>query len=279
VRRLWHRLEHLHAVTYFAPECREAHARAGLKGFWMGYFASRAAPLGPVGPGIVEALFFNFAPAMVRRAIPDAWDYVRPGDLVIDRAEAAAVALRAHGGVDDALARAVLPPLHHAVASAPASGRTLFGANRDLEVLADPVADLWQAVTALREHRGDGHVAALLAQGFSGPEPHLLIAADQGADDELFRASRGWEPDEWLDARARLVERGLLRPDGALSDEGWAARQVIEGATDALAATAYGALGTQVVEDLTDALESPARALAGSGIIPFPNPMGLPPID
>src|SRR5580658_1263845 len=93
VRRLWHRLEHLHAVTYFAPECREAHARAGLKGFWMGYFASRAAPLGPVGPGIVEALFFNFAPAMVRRAIPDAWDYVRPGDLVIDRAEAAAVAL------------------------------------------------------------------------------------------------------------------------------------------------------------------------------------------
>ena len=77
-RRAWLALEAVHAVTYFAPESRAALADLGLRGFWMGYFAGRAAPLGPVGPGVVEATFFNFHPAMVRRAIPDAWTFASP---------------------------------------------------------------------------------------------------------------------------------------------------------------------------------------------------------
>ncbi len=93
-RQLWQRIETLHAVTYFAPESQAAAKDAGLRGFWMGYFGFRAAPLGAVTAGVVEATFANFEPGMVGRAIPDAWSFASPADLVTVRAEAAALALR-----------------------------------------------------------------------------------------------------------------------------------------------------------------------------------------
>jgi hypothetical protein len=69
-RKIWHQLEAIHAVAYFSPECRAGLTEAGLRGFWMGYFAGRAAPLGAVSPGVVEATFFNFHPAMVPEPYP-----------------------------------------------------------------------------------------------------------------------------------------------------------------------------------------------------------------
>ncbi len=56
-----------------------SYAAAGLRGGWMGYFASRSAPMGAVSAEVVAAVFHNFQPAMVRRAIPDAWRYSTPG--------------------------------------------------------------------------------------------------------------------------------------------------------------------------------------------------------
>src|SRR5215216_5615208 len=93
-RTMWHRIETINAVTYFSAECRDAPARLGLKGFWMGYFANRAAPMGPVGAGVVEATFFNFHRDRVRRAIPEAWRLAHPADVLDARAAAAATALR-----------------------------------------------------------------------------------------------------------------------------------------------------------------------------------------
>ena len=93
-RQLWKRLESIHAVTYFSPEPSEAHAAVGLRGFWMGYFGTRAAPLGAVAPGVVEATFFNFAPWKVRKAIPDAWTFAAPGTILEARRAGAAAALR-----------------------------------------------------------------------------------------------------------------------------------------------------------------------------------------
>ena len=93
-RELWLRYEPIHAVTYFAPESHQAARDAGLKGFWMGYFGFRAAPMGAVSSGVVIATFANFAPQMVRRAIPDAWSFASPEVLVAVRSEAAARALR-----------------------------------------------------------------------------------------------------------------------------------------------------------------------------------------
>ena len=114
-RRMWQLLETVHAVVYFAPEVAEASRQLGLKGFWMGYFAGRAAPLGPAPPEVVAATFFNFHPAMVARALPDAWSIACPGDVTAARLAA----------VDDAL-------------------RRLLG-SRDLAPAADLAADATRA--------------------------------------------------------------------------------------------------------------------------------------
>jgi hypothetical protein len=191
IRDLWVRAETIHAVTYFADESRAAARELGLRGFWMGYFAFRAAPLGPVDAGVVEAAFYNFAPSMVRRAIPDAWTYAPPDVIVARRAESAAAALRRIASDDD-ISRALTAAaaVRASAASVTADDRSLFGANRAIPRPGDPVAALWQATTIVREHRGDGHVAALRAAGISGCQAHLLLAAEQRLPDDGLRASR-----------------------------------------------------------------------------------------
>jgi len=94
VRALWVRAETVQAVTYFADESRAAAASCGMKGFWMGYFGFRAAPLGAVPADVVTDAFYNFAPRMVERAIPDAWSFATPESLVRARSRAAMAALR-----------------------------------------------------------------------------------------------------------------------------------------------------------------------------------------
>ena len=189
-RTMWTRLEAVHAVTYFAPESIGAADEAGLRGLWMGYFAFRACPMGAVGPGAVEAVFANFAPSMVGRAIPDAWTYADPTSLAPVRASAAAAALRRVAPDVDSVAATVNPLLESVVAAAGSAGRPLFGANRRLPLPDDPVERLWQLCTSLREHRGDGHVAALLTAGLDGCQPHLLLAAEQGVAPEVFLDNR-----------------------------------------------------------------------------------------
>jgi hypothetical protein len=155
-RQLWVVAETVHAVTYFAPTCRHALRDAGLRGFWAGYFAARAAPLGRVEAGTVTAAFFNFAPSMVDRAVPSCWEVADPAELTVLRAAAAASALIETCSPDSLRAMAdALPAMRR---------RALPDARR-------AVAEVWQACTTLREHRGDGHVASLVAYGLSGLEP------------------------------------------------------------------------------------------------------------
>ena len=277
-RVIWHRLESLNAVAYFCRECREGPARAGLQGFWMGYFACRARPMGPVGPGVVETTFFNFHPDRVRRAIPDVWTIIEPADLLGVRSDAAAAALRRLIG-DDAvvrLAQGCLPLLHEAIGEATAAGRPLFATNRDVGLPDDPAAALWQAATTLREHRGDGHVALLTAVGLDGCEVHVLFAASEGAPADLYQQSRGWSEDDWQAATERLAARDLLAPDGTLANRGRALREHIEQRTDELAIEPYLGLGDDRVQQLLRVLGPAAEAVAASGEIMYPNPMGLP---
>jgi uncharacterized protein YceH (UPF0502 family) len=274
-REFWQRIETLHAVTYFSSESLEAAKDAGLRGFWMGYFGVRAAPLGAVSPGVVEATLANFAPSMVRRSLPDAWEFARPDALVMARAAAAAAALRRLCSEIDSVAAFANELLAQVIDRCDSLGRPMFAANRDVEPFDDPVAQLWQNCTALREHRGDGHVIALAASSIDGCEAHLLLAAEQGSPAELLRDNRGWTLEEWDDAATRLHRRGLL--DGAaLTDAGRQLRAKIEATTDSLAlAPLVGALGDQGARQLIDLLTPAANAVAASGAIPFPNPMGL----
>ena len=277
-RTVWHRLEAINAVTYFSPECRDAPARLGLEGFWMGYFACRSAPMGPVGAGVVEATFFNFHPARVRRAIPDAWDRATPAEILDARSAAAAAALRRLLGDDTAegLAAEVVPSLETVIDRGVPAGRPLFAANAALDRPADPVEALWLAATTLREHRGDGHVALLTAAGLDGCEVHVLFAACEGVDPALYQQSRGWSPDDWAAAVDRLTRRGLVTHDGAATPAGQTARDRIERATDELAIAPYAAIGDGRVERLLAALGPHADRIAAAGEIMFPNPMGLP---
>ena len=90
---MWTLFEPVHAVTYFAPEALEVWKAAGVRGFWRGYFAGRAAPLGAAGPAVVTASFYNFAPAFVARALPSVWELIPPTDALRVRREGAVAAM------------------------------------------------------------------------------------------------------------------------------------------------------------------------------------------
>jgi hypothetical protein len=274
-RATWRRLETIHAVAYFAPEFRTAYSEIGLRGFWMGYFAGRAAPMGAVGPDVVAAAFYNFHPAMVRRSIPDAWSHATPDAVLGARHGAADVALRRHVPDAGAAITAVLPMLARAIDRAQEPG-PLFAANRDLELPGTSAARLWQAATTLREHRGDGHVAVLTEAGIDGCEAHVLYAATEGVEAAVLRDNRGWSQIDWDAATQRLHERGLLDATAQPSPAGTELRRNIEARTDELAAQPYAALTEDEMRHLINGLDELGEPIAASGEIPFPNPMGLP---
>jgi hypothetical protein len=280
-RPLWALAEPLHALTYFADEARAAFTAAGLRGFWSGYFAGRAAPLGAVGPQVVTAVFVNFAPAFVARRVPAVWAEATP---------AAALAARL-AGVDAAVRRVLgegwvgsaesLEAAHLAAAAAVAvdlPGRPLAAANTAVEVPGEPHLVLWQALTTLREHRGDGHNVALLQREVGGAEAHVLAAAAGRSSREWLTRARGWTDEEWDAAAGRLTERGWL--DGAeRSAEGLAMVAAIEADTDRLALGPWQALGDAGCDRLAELLAPVRRAVMAAGDWPDHNPIGVPDPD
>ncbi len=270
-RRLWQAAESVHAVTYFHPAALAAIADAGAKGFWMGYFAGRMAPLGAIGPSTATAVCCNFSPARTGRALPDAWTFVSPDSALAARSEGAVAALTACG-IDADGAAAGVEALEPVVTALDPSGRPLGGANLDVALPDEPVARLWQLCTTLREHRGDGHVALLVGADLDGCEVDVLATAASGIDAAILRDTRAWTHDEWVAATARLADRGLVTTDGTITDAGRALHADIERRTDALATRSYGDHDLAAV---TDALRPLARTVAAAGVLPFPNPMGL----
>lgn len=272
---IWQSLECVHAPVYFAPETVPVYSAAGsgLKGFWMGYFASRAAALGAVAPEVVTAAFYNFAPARVARSIPDAWDRCTPEDVLAARLDVADQALRRLLGelVEGPEVAEAAELGRRAVEALPVAGRVLFAAHAALPVPEHPHLGLWWAATALREFRGDGHVAALVAAGVDGCEANVITVALGLAPTEQ-RLNRGWSEDEWQDAEERLRERGVLAEDGTLTDAGRLERAAIEATTDRLARPVLGDAR------LAECLRPLARRIVGAGGVPFPNAMGLPPL-
>ena len=277
-RRMWRLLEPVHAVVYFAPEAKPAYAAAGLKGGWMGYFASRAAAMGAVPPEMVIATFYNFHPRMVRRAIPDAWTFSTPERVLEARYAVADAALRRLlGDAMDGDYVVVASDIARRVAeAADPQGRALFAAHAALPWPDAPHMVLWHAATLLREHRGDGHVATLLANDIDGLEAHILIVAEHGTPPEAQRASRGWSEEEWEAAADQLLERGFIGPSG-LTDAGRRLRAQIEDTTDHLALPPFAAIGADACDTLEAHLAEIKAILTAGAAIPFPNPIGLTP--
>jgi len=278
-RRMWTLFEPVHVVTYFTAEARAGFEQAGLRGFWRGYFAGRAAPLGRAGPAVVTASFYNFAPAMVARALPGVWDLITPEDALAVRSAGAVAALRRLLGERAASLTALADLLLRATDGLDCAGRVLAAANAarpagwEGEAGGEPAARVWHAATLLREHRGDGHSAALLAAGIDGCEA-LVLRAAADLSRELLQPVRGWTDEDWDRAAARLTSRGWLDEDGRLTPEGAAVRQDVEDATDLAAARPWARLGAAATGELADLLAPVARACATE--LPFPNPVGVP---
>jgi hypothetical protein len=272
---MWTLFEPIHAVTYFAPEARGAFEDAGLRGFWRGYFAGRAAPLGPAGAAVVTASFFNFAPTFVARAIPAVWDLITPEDALRARragAEAALRGLLAGREPEVALAGDLL---WRAIGELDFSGRVLAAANAALPVPdgSDGFARLWQAATLLREHRGDGHFAALAVADIDGCEAVALRCCI-----DLRRADvqpvRGWTDEQWDNALTGLAARGWVDVDGQLTNAGQAAHDAVEEATDRAAARPWARLDADTTAELSGVLTPLAKACAA--VLPYPSPIGVP---
>jgi hypothetical protein len=276
---MWRALETLHMTVYFAPEPRDAYRRAGLRGGWMGYFASRSAAMGPVPAEVVVATFYNFHPRMVHRAIPDAWGFASPERVLAARVEGADAALRRLLGpwVEHPEAAEAAALARRAMEGRDPAGRPLFAGHATLGWPDAPHLALWHAATLYREFRGDGHVACLLADAVDGCEAHVLAAGAGQLPGAFLRQYRGWSDEEWAAAAGRLRDRGRVEPDGSLSDAGRAARDTLEHRTDTLATPPWDHLGEAGCSRLLGLLEEPVRLVVEAGGVPFPNPVGLPP--
>jgi hypothetical protein len=144
----------------------------------------------------------------------------------------------------------------------------LAAANMALAAPDEPYGRLWHAATVLREHRGDGHVAALVAAGVGGGES-LVLRAGLDIPRQSLQPVRGWTDEQWEQARSRLVARGWLDGAGVITAEGKRRYQEIEDVTDAVAAQPWSGLDAGSI-----ALLEPLAAVCAAQM-PSPNPIGL----
>ncbi|WP_220191971.1 SCO6745 family protein [Ktedonospora formicarum] len=277
-RTAWSTLEPCHALIYFAPEARQAYTQAGLKGYWMGYFASRSAPLGAVPVEVVTATFYNFHPRMIGRALPDAWSFSTPERVIQVRLSAADAALRRllgeRMGSQEVAEAAELA--REATRGCSVVGRALYATYAALPWPQESHLVLWHAATLLREFRGDGHVAALLGEGIDGCEAHVLQVGMGNVTKEVILPSRGWNEEEWQAAIQSMQRKGLLDNEGQITVSGKTLHSEIEKRTDFLALPPWQHLGEERSKRLLELVRPLSISIIEQGGIPMPNPMGLP---
>jgi hypothetical protein len=278
-RAIWQYGEPLNAIIYYAPEVRAATDALGLKGGWMSYFGCRAAPLGSARASVVSALFYNFHLKMVARAIPDAWSYASPAALLDARLAAMDSAMRRLLG-DEVVAAASVSRAAalaaEAVAGCSMAGRPMGAANQALPEPDQSHLRLWQALTAIREYRGDGHINRLVDADVSPCQALVLQAATGRSSWDGLRSHRGWSDDEWSAAIASLAERGLVTDDGQITAAGVELRAAIEEGTDRLSAPIVRSIGEDGADELIALLHPLAGAVMAVGEVPALNNMGVP---
>jgi helix-turn-helix protein len=268
-RRMFELLEPICLVTFFADECNEELAALGHRTYWDGYFASRAAPLGRVPAEVVHAAFYSFADGEVARHIPSAWETIAPQASLAARQRGSAASVRRILGDEMADSAGLVRAADlttKAALSAPTGGRVMYAGMRTLPVPSDPVARLWHSATLLREHRADGHIAALVCARVGGTEAHLLWALAHGIDPpESFGRVHHLPKQRLADVMDGLRARGFVDDDGRFTDEGREITQRVEAVTDELAAAPYETLSAAERDELVAALEPITATLVAAG--------------
>ena len=267
-RRLFELTEPISLVNFFAQEPADSMVALGLRNYWDGYFAGRSAPLGRVPAEVVHAAFYSFTLSEVARHIPRVWDTTTPEAAFAAREQGCVAALRRILGdlvESPGLGRAA-ELLARASTSATTNGRVMYAGLRALPMPERPVARLWHAANMLREHRGDGHVVALVSEGIGGTEAHVLSALDMGIYPAESFGRIHHLPGPYLDeVMDGLHHRGLLDASRRLTDTGRATKARIESLTDALAEPPYEQLGPIELDELIAVLEPISRSLAAAG--------------
>ena len=266
-RKMWRTMEPYHGFVYFADEGAEAYAEAGLTPGRMGYFASRSAPMGPVPAEVVIATFFNFHPALVRASIPEAWSRATPQRVLEARNAAADAGLRRILGaaVDAPGMKEAADLARRAAEACEPQGRPLYAGHAALPWPEPAHLALWHAITLLREYRGDGHIAALVADGVDGCEALVIHGATGDVPSAVLQRSRAWPDDEWAAARERLQVRGWVDETGALTEEGRRHRQWVEDRTDELALVPWAVLGQDDADRLRSLVRPYSKAIVDGG--------------
>jgi hypothetical protein len=262
-RRMFELVEPIGVLPYSADEPNETMFALGFTNYWDTYFAGRAAPLGRVPAEVVDALFYNFAPGEVARHIPKVWRTTTPEAAIAARLAGCTKALRRilRDHIDTpAFARAT-ELLLKAATSAPVEGRPMYAALLTLPLPDDVVTRLFSAAALLREHRGDGHIAALMVEGVGRLEAHALHALDMGMPAEKFGRIHHLPAAQIAGVIDGMGDRGLIGDDGRLSEQGHAVKQRVEALTDDLAAKPYESLSPDELDELMALLEPLAKLL------------------
>jgi hypothetical protein len=262
VRRMFELVEPIATIT-FSRVPTEAFLALGMRNYWDAYFAGRAEPLGLAPAEVVHAVFYNFADGEVARHIPWVWGKTTPQEAIAVRERGSATALRQRIGqlADSPGLVRVADLATRAAISAPTDGRALYAGLRVLDVPEEPVARLWHAATLLREHRGDGHNAALLAHGIGGTEAHVLLALSLGMRAEKFGRIHHLPKAQLAAVVDGLRDRGLVDAAGGFTDTGRETKERIEALTDELATPAYDVLSADQLDELVAGLEPIAAAV------------------
>jgi len=229
-RRLRNLVEPLAAGVYFAPEAQQRYEALGLN-YFEGYFCSRGACLGNAPWSVICAAFGAFKPAVVEQAVTRGWSKTDAEVLLEARRDGATEQLNrllGEPGPEMTQATDILFSLTEGVDP---SGRMLYAGLSVLPVPDTPMGRLWRAADLVREHRGDGHIAAWVSRTDSC-EITLLTELTWGLQPGAYVFTRGWDQDDVDAARARLQERGLLDGEGQLTESGRAFRAEIEHSTD-----------------------------------------------
>lgn len=263
-RAAWWALETVHLAGYFAPEVQEAYDRFGVPATRAGYFAARSSAFGAADPALVVAAFYVFSPDLVARAVPAVWAAAPPQAWAAARRDAAGAALHRVLGEPDVAEAVQLA--REACAGLRAAGRPVYAAWSGADWPEDPLLQLWHAGLLVREHRGDGHVAALMAAGLDPVEALVTGGLALGSTD-FVRTTRGWSAAEWTAGEQRCRDRGLVG-DAGLTDVGRALRERVEETTDVLALPGWAHLGADGTQRLVDLLAPLRTRLMGSDLIP-----------
>jgi hypothetical protein len=268
-RALRDAIEPFHSICYFAEDVKARYLELGMHP-WASYFGQRAAPMGAVGAEVVTSTFYGFSPSLVAKSVPTVWSRLSPEQAWEDRVSSVGAVLArsvAAATTDEDLERAIAIGEQMVSAFVP-GGRPLGTAHAAMPRPPGRLPHLWVVVSALREYRGDGHVAALVTHGVGPLESMATSTGYSNLSLRFHQRGRGWSEDDWSAGVERARVAGWLDDSGRLTDAGESMRQNVERSTDATMSEVIGAVSQPDAAFFTKLVGALSRTLVESGGFP-----------